>query len=493
MFKTIKSKFITLSIILLIFCIGTPVVFLISQFGKNFHERSLLLLEASLDMLYFGLESEMMRGEKKDVQKIVEEISSFQNIEHIRLFNQDGIISYASQKSIIGKNIKEISQGHIKGDIKKILSRVIDLENDKGVYESVRPIYNKKNCKSCHKDVKIISYLDIDTDLTSAEISFYTGSSHMIWLGSLLLVALIISFYVLFNKLINVPLENFMSALDEVEKGKLDIRLNDKRRDEFGIVNNHFNRMISELNSSKKKIEKMHFEQLQRADKMITLGELTSTMAHDINNYTAIIMARADYLQMESDNYSTLKNYKQDFSVINNQINKIAKITGNILKHSKKLPKNFIEFDLVKLIREIKLTIDPLLKERNILLELHNDYSEINLFGDKEQIEQAIMNLINNALDVTKNNGIIELSISKNQNKIPQIEIKDFGPGVPKENLDKIYSPFFTTKSDGKGTGLGLYIAKKIFSNHNADIICKSIPNTGTTFTITFNRGGLRL
>ena len=80
----------------------------------------------------------------------------------------------------------------------------------------------------------------------------------------------------------------------------------------------------------------------------------------------------------------------------------------------------------------------------------------------------------------------------KNQNKIPQIEIKDFGPGISKENLDKIYSPFFTTKSDGKGTGLGLYIAKKIFSNHNADIICKSIPNTGTTFTITFNGGGLR-
>jgi len=492
MFKTVKSKFITLSIILIIFCIGTPVVFLINQFSKNFHEQSLLMLEATLDMLYYGLESEMQYGAKKDVQKIVEEMSSVQNIQHVRLFNRDGIISYASTKSEVGKNMEEVSQGHIKGDIKNILSRVIDFENDKGVYESVEPIYNQKSCESCHKDRKIISYLDVDTDLTRAEINFYTGSTHLIFLGSLLLIVLIITFYVLFNKLINVPLGNFILAMDEVERGKLDIRLNENRRDEFGIVNNHFNRMISELSLSKRKIDEMHFEQLQRADKMITLGELTSTMAHDINNYAAIIMARADYLQMESDNISGLQNYEEDFKVINDQINKISKITGNILKHSKKLPKNFTEFNLVELVNEIIVTLDPLTKKRNILLECKNDYSELKIFGDKDQIEQAIMNIINNALDVTKNNGILKLVISKNKNKIPQIVIKDFGTGIPKENLDKIYSPFFTTKSNEKGTGLGLYIAKKILINHNADIVCESTSNVGTTFTITFSEGLIR-
>ena len=79
------------------------------------------------------------------------------------------------------------------------------------------------------------------------------------------------------------------------------------------------------------------------------------------------------------------------------------------------------------------------------------------------------------------------LTISESSN--PKMIIKDFGSGILKENLDKIYSPFFTTKSEEKGTGLGLYIAKKIFNNHNADIICISDENVGTTFTITFNGG----
>jgi len=487
MFKTIKSKFITLSIILIIFSIGIPVVFLINQFSKNFQERSLQMVEATIDMLYYGLEAEMKRGAKKDVQEIIEGISSYETVKHVRLFEKDGIISYSSNKAELGKNIHVVSKGHIKGDIKNIISRIITFENEKGTYESVAPILNQYECQSCHAtEETVISYLDLGKDLTRAEINFYTGSSHMIFLGSLLLILLILIFYGLFNRLINNPLKKFISALDGVEAGNFGIRLNENRKDEFGIVNNHFNRMVFELEISKKKIDEMYFEELQRADKMMTLGELTSTMAHDINNYSAIIMARADYLLMESENYSKLKGYKDDLEVINNQIHKIAEITGNILKYSKKLPKDFAEFDLVRLLKDIKLSIDPLIKKRNILIDLKLEYSEIKLHGDKVQIEQAIMNLINNAIDVTKNNGIVELLVNINENKFPQIVIKDFGEGISKENLEKIYSPFFTTKFESNGTGLGLYIAKKILANHNADIECESLPNAGTSFTIIF-------
>jgi signal transduction histidine kinase len=486
MFRTIKSKFITLSLIVIILSIGIPFGFLLIQVSQNFHDRSVLMIETNIDLLTDGLNNSMMIGDKKNVQKVVEQISSNKSIKHIRIIDKQGIIKYANHSGEIGKSIEIIEPGHLEQNILGVVKREVYLDKKTNVYKAIQPILVEERCQSCHKDNLIISYLDVDTEFTKAEIKFYTGSYHMMFLGAVLILILALGFYLIFNKFINKPLNKIMLALDTVEGGNLDLRLPASGKDEFSILNYHYNRMVYELQYSRNKIDEMHFEQLQRADKMVTLGELTASMAHDVNNYVAIIMARADYLQIESENYSALQNYKEDFNVINDQINKIAKITGNILKHSKKLSKKFSEFNLIKLIDDIKVTLDPLIKKRNIILKCKTDYSQLRILGDKIQIEQAVLNIINNAIDVTKNNGIVELIITKTENSNPQMAIKDYGPGILNENLEKIYSPFFTTKSNGKGTGLGLYIAKKIFSNHNAEFICESKNNEGTTFIVTF-------
>lgn len=110
------------------------------------------------------------------------------------------------------------------------------------------------------------------------------------------------------------------------------------------------------------------------------------------------------------------------------------------------------------------------------------------IFGDESEIEQVILNLFVNAADALKENGEIKISFDIIDENVV-LKIQDNGIGISEENLDKIFSPFYTNKENDKGTGLGLYIVQNICKNHNADIQCSSKINFGTTFKITFLRG----
>jgi signal transduction histidine kinase len=488
MFKTINSKFIVFTIIFILLSLGTPTVFLLIQFRENFKQRSVMLLDVTLDIFYTGLNHSMMQSHDKDVQQIVEQISSSNIIDHIRVFNEQGVILYSSDTSEVGKNMQRTAPHHLKGSLDK---RRIFLMEDRKIYSTTLPIENKPACQKCHDEMPNIAYLDLDTDFTRAEINFYTGSIHIIFLAIAAIIVLFFGFYFLFNHFINKRLVNFITALDGVEGGNLSVHIPIKKEDEFGILEGHFNRMVENLRQSNDKIDELHSEQLQRADKLVTLGELAAEMAHEINNPAGIIMSRADYLQMESQNNKEIQKYTEDLNVILDQTEKISKITGNILKYGRKLPREFGSFDLLQSVENCLNMLEPRLKKKEIKLIKHFDQNICNLIGDPQQIEQVLINLINNAIDAMQEFGELTVLIGKKSANDCQLVVKDTGTGIDEHSLKHIFSPFYTTKSPEHGTGLGLYIVRNICNNHGAAINCQSSAKEGTTFTITFHNDSI--
>ncbi|MCF8241000.1 MAG: HAMP domain-containing histidine kinase [Melioribacteraceae bacterium] len=489
MLKTVKSKFIFYSLLFIITCMAVPFYFLTVQFRENFHQRSQVMLDTTLDMLNYGLNNAMMLGFTKNVQHIVEKLSSNNNIEHIRIIDKNGLIKYANDVNEVGRNIYILSPSHIEKDLKKITERSLYLKSDDEVYAAFSPIKNLPECQDCHGSEPILAYLDVDTDLTLAEVYFYTGSAHITFLIGAVILVLIVGYYLIFNFFVNKPVQRFLVALDAVEAGDLSIRMPAKSEDEFGTVEKHFNRMVNNLQNSKKEIEELHYEQLQRADKLVTLGELTAEMAHEINNHVGIIMSRADYLQMEIEDNAQMNIYNEDLDVIVNQIQNVSKITGSILKHGKKLSKVFHDISINKVIEDGLNIIEPILRKREIILTKIIPEKELIIYGDPFQLEQAITNLIINAIDAMENGGKLTLKVEEENDDV-FVFIKDNGIGIDEYNIEKIFSPFFTTKSAEKGTGLGLYIVKNIINNHNAEIFCESKVNEGTEFKIKFNLQG---
>ena len=489
MFKSIKSNFIFFTIIFILLSVGIPTYFLLMQFSENFDQRSRIMLETTLDVLLSGIENHMILGEHDKIGEIVQRVAKYKGVDHLRIFDRDGQILYSSQDAENGMNISSISPHHVLND--ELNQSIISRINKPSVYSTSMPIKNKPACQKCHMDTDIIAYLDVDTDLTQAERYFYTGSYHIIFLAIAIVLMLFFGSYILFNKIIHKPLSDINQALEEVERGNLDAQLTIKKLDEIGLIKSRYNKMVQHLHASQDEVKELHLEQLQRADKLVTLGELAAEMAHEVNNPAAIILSRADYLNLQAEESIELKNYSEDFQVIIDQIDKVSKITGNILKYSKKLPKKFSEFDLNPIVKDSIHFLEPRLHKYNISIEIKLSNGPTPIFGDPQQIEQVIINLVNNAIDALPKKGNIIISTKINTKNNIELSICDNGTGIAPEVQQKIFSPFYTTKAPDKGTGLGLYIVNNICKNHDAEIICDSEPGKRTEFCITFTGNGV--
>ncbi len=489
MFKTIKSKFIFVTVVFIILSVSIPTFFLLTQFKKNFHQRSETMLKATLYVVNNGILNEMkLPGEHKNIQHVIDNIAELKSISHIRILDNNGIIKYSTIVNERDKKLADLDSHHF--DETGSYNTTINFIDKHKVYSSIQPIKNETFCQSCHKEGNTIAYLDVDIHLTPAERAFYTGSMHIILLSLVVIIILTFGFYILFNSFINKPLTRFMRALDSVNSGKLDIFLPAEKEDEFGKIEGHFNRMVKHLRESMEQIDEMHFEQLQRADKMVTLGELAAEMSHEINNPAGIIMSRIDYLLLEAEDNKFLKNYFEDFKVLQQQIEKVSTITGNILKYSKKLPRNVHAINLGQLVENSLRILEPQIQKHNITIKreytCESTCDKSRILGDPQQIEQILINIINNAIDSIRKSGEILIGIKCLSEGDIQLTLSDNGIGMSEEIRSQIFSPFFTTKSPEKGTGLGLYIVKKICDSHNAEIFCFSEESIGTTFIITF-------
>ncbi len=479
--KSIKTKFIFFTLILIILSLVIPGYFLISQFRENFNQRSERMLEATLDLMNYTLDNAMLEGNQKNIQSMIDEMGKGKGIDHIRIINPEGTIKFASSRKDIGRELRSI---HPNLNPDSLSSGRISLLNN-NEYHAFSPILNKSECRGCHTP-DVIAYLDIGANLTPAETKFYTGTRHMVFLGIAVLLLITAGFYFIFQWFINKPLHKLINAMREVKGGNLSAHLAVERDDEFGTVNRNFNLMVDRLHDSQEEITKLHFEQLQHADRLITLGELTSETAHEINNHTAIIMSRADYLSFESEQKNSISGYSDDINVILSQTEKISEITRNVLKHSKRSEKNFGEVNLSEVVEGTLKTLQPILKKKNVELSKSLMHEKAIIKGDALQLEQALTNLVINSLDAIGNEGRLIISL-KAVNSSYVLSVEDNGCGIDETIKDQIFSPFFTTKTGGKGSGLGLYIVKNICKNHSADITMESAEGKGTAFIITFN------
>lgn len=230
--------------------------------------------------------------------------------------------------------------------------------------------------------------------------------------------------------------------------------------------------------------------QLLHAQKMETIGELTSGIAHDFTNMLTAIGGFASIMKRKMDKESRFYTY----------VEKISELTVR----AKSLTKNLLTFSRKQMQAERVICVNTLVKSvgeflsmvigSRIELDICLSDEELNIVGDPVQLEQVIINLATNARDAIENDGTLTISTDKIMmsdeeatggfREYAVIKVGDNGCGIEPERLSKIFEPFFTTKREGKGTGLGLYIVMEIISRHGGMIECNSEIGHGTEFTI---------
>jgi PAS domain S-box-containing protein len=235
--------------------------------------------------------------------------------------------------------------------------------------------------------------------------------------------------------------------------------------------------------------EKRNMEnELQRSKHLSALGTFAAEITHELKNPLGAIKSYVDMLpgRVKDEKFVSLA-----ATVIGEEIEKLFGIIKLLLSFARAKSENMKTIDANESVGKVLLLIDEQAKKQNTKIESKLGSAPL-IYGDAQQIQQVLLNIIQNALQAMEQGGSVTITTDHIKKKFPDLEatsfffisIKDTGPGMPQSVLDKIFTPFFTTKASG--TGLGLSICYKIIEDHKAKIEIKSEEGKGTEFIIYF-------
>ncbi|CAN7452160.1 ATP-binding protein [Paenibacillus sp. LjRoot153] len=218
-------------------------------------------------------------------------------------------------------------------------------------------------------------------------------------------------------------------------------------------------------------------EQMQRSEKLRVVGELASGMAHEIRNPLTTVKG---FLQLSKANDYNIESW---YGLIMDEIDRMSDLTGEFLQFSKPHQTIFQTHSLNECVLKVISLIESEATSSGHEIHFHESTYAVHMLMDQDKMIQLLLNMMKNACEAMEANGSIHIKLSRDQ-KNATLVIADNGPGIPSDQLEKIFHPFFTTKETG--TGLGLSICYKIVQDHQGTLEVESELGIGTRFILTF-------
>ena len=428
------------------------------------------------------------RSHKGGIDTLLKAIYSISEVEQIRIFSEEGIILKSSKPEEIREKIyKEVEEATRKINItpEKIEGEeVIVFPKGKDSFSLTWPILNYPNCRRCHKSTGNV-HAFVNMDISVKPLRDLLITSRNLIIGSEIISYLLIIgiAFLIHTRFVDRPLKEMITKMEQVEKGDLTAKIQIDSTDEFARVGRSFNSMIQKLDIAQEMVEKHHREQMVHADRLASLGELASGIAHEIRNPLVGIARAAETLsrQFQPDD----QRYEVT-TLITKELERLDRNIKTILMYARPKPVHFSFCNLNEIMEHTLFlaNLNPYIS--HIIIEKDYAPNLPKVKADKELIEQVFLNIILNAIQAMEGKGTLWLKIEeveKDGNPSVRIKIKDTGKGMSEETMQGIFKPFFTTKS--QGTGLGLSIVRNTIEQHHGSISVESKLHQGTTFTIS--------
>ncbi len=271
------------------------------------------------------------------------------------------------------------------------------------------------------------------------------------------------------------PLRQLEDSMQKISSGEFPFLPALSRDKEMVSLVEAFNRMLKELDVRQKRL-------IAQSEKLASLGTMASGIAHQLNNPLSNIYTSCQIL-LEEIEESDINVLRETLQQIGSEVERAKAMVHSLLEFSKKREFEKEPHTLKTLVEE---TIGFIKGDVPATVEIKTDIPEdIFICVDKPRFQQAILNIITNAIDAIPDEGHVRIEAREDlKDKTVEVNIKDSGLGIEQENLKKIFEPFFTTKKDKKGTGLGLFVAGEIIKEHEGVIEVESELGRGTTFKI---------
>lgn len=474
-----------------------------------------------------ALYQSMMDNDKKTLQNTLDIINVLPDIEDVNLYDEKDELVYSSfspdDEGHINPNCKECHEDFnilFPHGIKTY--RIVDIDSKCKMSENIRdqrhliirsPVLNERSCytASCHahdESEKVLGSLVITLPLEKIDKAVKRNSFNFFLFGTIATLILIIILTLFTRKAIKHPLNSLVEVSESVIRGDRNSRIDMKVRqpDDMKLLAKAFNDMLDNLQAAndelknwsqqleykvQKKSEELGAVQNEiiHVERLASLGKLSSSVAHEINNPLSGILVYAKLIQKQINNpelYASKRDSMlQHLKMIETETKRCGEIVKGLLEFSRKEQDDFEPRHLHEVLRETYDLMTHPVKMANITFL--TDFSARNdlIYCNPNKIKQACVALIVNATEAIRENGEITIRTSNPVTDVIRIEIEDNGIGIPEDDVPHIFEPFFSTKQDVSGIGLGLPIVHGIIQNHQGKIQVNSEHGNGTLISIT--------
>jgi two-component system NtrC family sensor kinase len=426
----------------------------------------------------------MLENRRDEIKSAIRDIAAEDTIEFVTLVTHAGEVAYSSGPGIdmsVSQDDYRCSGCHInnKKQPLKVLpaDRIVDMTDDSEAAMIVLPIYNAPNCHSgaCHahfKDETVLGVMEVEVSYAEIDKSLAQSYRNLIIFSSLIAFATFIAIIILIRQWVTNPVRDLLKGTQRISDGDLR-HVIPVGEGELGALAQAFNKMQSQLETSQK--------QLITAEKLASIGKLAASVAHEINNPLTGILTFAEDLADEAEPEDPRLD---DYKTIQREAIRCREIVRQLLDFSRQVKTNLRLIDINEILSHTVSFVSKQALFRNIRIESDLQEDLPSVTADSAQLEQVILGILVNASEMMPDGGrIVITSAILNWGEEVEVSIRDTGPGIPEENLRKIFEPFFSTKG-GSSLGIGLAVSWNIINQHGGRLDVDSKPGQGATFRI---------
>ncbi len=453
----------------------------------------------------------MLDDHREAAYQVMQTIALKQGIDRIRMFNRAGQVMFSTNAEDRTSGIEPLPET----DHPDLPSRVRIFRGSNGGRRlaMATSIYNEPSCSQaeCHAhpaEMKVLGVLDLRLNLENVDHEVANMKIRVLLVTGveITLISLFIIYFT--RRFLGRPIDKLIEgtkAISQMELDKpLDIIGSSEELDElarsFDVMRDRLRSALAEINQFTQNLEtkveertqqlKAAQKKLLQSDRLASLGQLSASVAHEINNPVSGVLNLSMLMQriLKEDGIppGRILEFRKYLGQVTNETARVGRIVSDLLAFSRRGKPQQAPADVNRIVSMTLSLVEHKMKLSNVAVQANLCESLPPAHCDPSQIQQVVLNLVLNAAEATQSRAERRVAVGTSfGGGMALITVSDNGEGIPPENLSKIFDPFFTTKPEGKGVGLGLAVSYGIIESHGGDIEVKSTVGEGTTFIVS--------